>query len=249
MTTLVNNPVIKQLRILFGSAINLKMLFDIKDYDSIPEGLEAYLNELDKLSKICPSDVISKSNLLRHSGWMQKRVNEGNPNYCYGDIQDVCQTDIFAVEEFYLQYLTSTKEAADKFYDWQNIHPVIQQISRSRFETFHFADAVEACFKEINDIIKKQYHKIVGKEEDGDSLMRKSFTSTTNNNFNPIFKLADNATESGRNIQQGYMDIFAGSIKGIRNPKTHANLNIDPDESWEMIVLASHLMRMWEKFN
>lgn len=65
----------------------------------------------------------------------------------------------------------------------------------------------------------------------------------------PILKLGENGTESGRNIQQGYMDIFAGSMKGIRNPKAHANLNVNPDEAWEMIVLASHLMRMWEKFN
>ena len=132
-------------------------------------------------------------------------------------------------------------------FDWQNIHTIIQRIAKPRFESSHFADAVEASFKEINDIIKKAYINKEGQEKDGDSLMRKAFSTSSNNT--PLFLLADNSTDSGRNIQQGYMDIFAGSMKGIRNPKAHANLDVNPDEAWEMIVLASHLMRMWEKYN
>ncbi len=127
---------------------------------------------------------------------------------------------------------------------WTKIHPEIAKVSKSRFETDHYGDATEAAFKEVNDIIKKAYLKKTEKEEDGDSLMRRSFSPG-----NPVFLLADLSTESGRNIQQGYMEIFAGSMKGIRNPKAHANMDVHPEESWEMIMLASHLMRMWDKYN
>lgn len=35
-------------------------------------------------------------------------------------------------------------------------------------------------------------------------------------------------------------------MAAIRNPKAHANLEIDQLESWEKIVLASHLMKIWD---
>jgi uncharacterized protein (TIGR02391 family) len=126
-------------------------------------------------------------------------------------------------------------------FDWGIIHSEIYRVAKSRFDTGHFADAVEAAFKEINEIVKKEYKTREGKEEDGTSLMRKAFAHQ-----NPIFKLNDLSTDSLKNIQQGYMDIFAGVMMGIRNPKAHANLEINELDSWEKIVLASHLMKMWD---
>ena len=64
---------------------------------------------------------------------------------------------------------------------------------------------------------------------------------------NGTFKLKDLATENGKSLQQGYMEIFSGAMKGIRNPKAHANIEIDEIEAWEKIILASHLMKMWDK--
>lgn len=126
--------------------------------------------------------------------------------------------------------------------EWRNIPPVIERVAKKKYADGHFADSVESAFKEINDIVKKEYTKIKGNELDGVDLMRQAFSVK-----NPTFKLADLSDETGRNIQQGYMDIFAGAMMGIRNPKAHKNLDVHPDEAWEMIVLASHLMRMWDK--
>ena len=126
--------------------------------------------------------------------------------------------------------------------NWTSIHPIIINVAKSRFESQHYADSVEAAFKELNDVIKQSYKKDTGAEEDGDSLMRKAFSVK-----NPVYLLADNSNDSGKNIQQGYMDIFAGAMKGIRNPKAHSNIHVTPEEAWEMIILASHLARMWDK--
>lgn len=49
-------------------------------------------------------------------------------------------------------------------------------------------------------------------------------------------------TETDRSIQQGYMQIFAGAMTGIRNPKAHGNLNPDSSKALHLIALASLLM-------
>jgi uncharacterized protein (TIGR02391 family) len=57
---------------------------------------------------------------------------------------------------------------------------------------------------------------------DGKDLMEYAFSVK-----NPVLALDDLTTVTGRNIQVGYMQIFSGSMAGIRNPKAHANITID----------------------
>lgn len=126
---------------------------------------------------------------------------------------------------------------------WSFINQTIKEVAKPRFDAKQYADSVEAAFKELNDQIKIEYKKVKnGQEEDGDKLMRQSFSVG-----NPLFQLADTTTDNGKNIQQGYMEIFAGSMRGIRNPKAHKNLEIEKKEAVEKIILASHLMNTWEK--
>ena len=77
-----------------------------------------------------------------------------------------------------------------------------------------------------------------GRELDGASLMTTAFSVQ-----NPIIRLTELVTETDRNIQQGYMQIMAGSMTGIRNPKAHGNLNPDSTTALHLICLASLLMR------
>ena len=58
---------------------------------------------------------------------------------------------------------------------------------------------------------------------------------------NPIIVLDDISTESGKNIQRGYMDLFAGAMSGIRNPKAHDNIDIDEVRAIHLLFLASLL--------
>jgi hypothetical protein len=52
--------------------------------------------------------------------------------------------------------------------------------------------------------------------------------------------------ESGRNIQQGFMELFAGSMIGIRNPHAHENLSLDRNEAKHFVYLASLLMKRFK---
>ena len=120
---------------------------------------------------------------------------------------------------------------------WDLLHPKIVKVSKSRFETNHFADSVEAAFKEVNNIVKVIVKQRIVKEYDGADLMYKAFSLQK-----PIIELDDLTTETGKNIQNGYMQIFAGSMIGIRNPKAHENITIDDKRAIHFLFLASLLM-------
>ncbi len=117
----------------------------------------------------------------------------------------------------------------------------ILNVSEQHFDNEAYSDSVRAAFVELNDIIKKEYLQVSSLESDGDKLMKKVFSVD-----NPVFKLADTSTEMGKNIQQGYMEMFAGSIKAIRNPKSHMNFKISKLDAIEKLVIASHLLKVFD---
>ena len=121
---------------------------------------------------------------------------------------------------------------------WQLIHPRIAFLARPRFTTGQFGDAVEASYKEINEVVKRIVRDDHGKELDGASLMTTAFSRDK-----PLIRLTGLETTSDKNVQQGYMQIMAGAMIGIRNPVAHGNLNPDASTALHLICLASLLMR------
>lgn len=119
---------------------------------------------------------------------------------------------------------------------WELLHPTVAALARPRFEAGHYADAVEAALKEVNTAVKLIYQAVRGQELDGVPLMRKAFTPS-----DPVIVLDDLSTETGRNIQQGHMDLFAGAMAGIRNPKAHQNVTITPERAIHHFFVASLL--------
>ena len=120
---------------------------------------------------------------------------------------------------------------------WDIIHPVIKRISKLRFDNHQYADAVEASLKEINKRIRVIVKNAINQELDGSTLMERAFSLD-----NPIIKLADLNTESGKNIQKGYLKIFSGVMTGIRNPKAHDNLIINESNAIHLLFLSSLLL-------
>ncbi len=121
---------------------------------------------------------------------------------------------------------------------WSLIHPSIVEVSRTRFEHGHRADAVEAALKAVNTRIKRHIWRERRRELDGASLMYHAFSPD-----NPVIELADDlTTQSGKDMQRGYMEIFAGAMLGIRNPKAHENIDVDETRAFHHLFLASLLM-------
>jgi len=120
---------------------------------------------------------------------------------------------------------------------WSMIHKDIIKVAKNKFEDGYYADAVESAFKEINKRVKEIMKNKTGEELDGASLMYKAFSENK-----PVVILDNLSTETGRNIQKGYMQIFAGAMIGIRNPKAHENIVISKERATHFIFLASLLM-------
>lgn len=67
--------------------------------------------------------------------------------------------------------------------------------------------------------------------------MEKAFSAN-----NPIISLGDTSTQTGRDIQRGYMELFTGSVRCIRNPRAHERIVVDRTEAIRKLHLASLLM-------
>ena len=120
---------------------------------------------------------------------------------------------------------------------WSYLHPMIYNVSGNKFNQGFYSDAVESALKEVNSRIKRIYRRYRGEEKDGQDLMRKTFSPS-----NPFLIFEGLDTESGKNVQEGYMQIFAGAIQGIRNPKAHENTYISREDAIKRLILASLLM-------
>jgi uncharacterized protein (TIGR02391 family) len=125
---------------------------------------------------------------------------------------------------------------------WEHIHPRVRAVAKARFDSGHFADAVEAALKELNSTVKAHYRKATGRDADGSDLMHRAFSPR-----DPAFLLGDLATETGRSTQEGYMFIFAGAFKAVRNPKAHANIQIDRVRAIHHLHLASLLFFVFDE--
>lgn len=108
---------------------------------------------------------------------------------------------------------------------WALIHPIIAEVSKKRMKDGYYADAVEAACKTLNSLVREIVFDKTGEELDGANLMRKAFSPG-----NPIIRIGNIVNKSGHDMQQGYMDIFAGVMTGIRNPKAHDNEILNKEE-------------------
>jgi uncharacterized protein (TIGR02391 family) len=127
------------------------------------------------------------------------------------------------VEEFPAVDIKTPSTGSDFFND---LDTDIRRVSEPLLKGGHFADSVLAAFRELNHQVKQEYKRRKNAGLDGAELMHTAFSLK-----NPVFVLADQSTESGRNIQQGFMELFAGSMIGIRNPHAHENLSLDRNEA------------------
>lgn len=116
---------------------------------------------------------------------------------------------------------------------------LIRQASGALFRDRYYARAVEEAFKCLNNAVKD---KSGLSSTDGAGLMTTVFSANS-----PILKLNEFQSDSDKKEQQGYMEIYAGSMTGIRNPRAHEHTLVDSqDVALELLVLANHLMRKLE---
>lgn len=126
---------------------------------------------------------------------------------------------------------------------WGCLHSTIEDVSRPLFESEHYAQAVEAAYKQVEAIVKEKVADEIDEGIFGRDLMFQAFKEE-----DPLLQIpADLNTVTNRNIQEGYKFLFAGAFQGIRNPKAHNNLSIQKDTAIHMLFLASQLINVAER--
>lgn len=122
---------------------------------------------------------------------------------------------------------------------WEFIHPEIIRVSQKLYMDGHFANAACDAFIEINDRIKKIFAMLRPGIQIPDGVAAVQTVFSLNS---PILEICDLANESGKNIQKGYMEMMAGAMSALRNPKAHENISITAEDAMRRLIFASMLM-------
>ena len=117
----------------------------------------------------------------------------------------------------------------------QLLHPVIEQRSWSAFLRGDYDTAVFQAFKEVEIQIRKSSN--AGSDDYGVKLARFAFHTTTG----PLTNLA--APEGER---EALMHLMSGALGSYKNPHSHRRVELEPTETVEMLILASHLYKITE---
>ena len=116
----------------------------------------------------------------------------------------------------------------------------LREACRSLFANGHYALAVQKACIYVDNMVRAKSGRA---DKYGADLMRAVFSPD-----NPVLRLNELETRSNISEQRGYMDIFAGTMTGIRNPQAHEyDLEDSPEEALERLGLANHLMRMLKR--
>ena len=111
----------------------------------------------------------------------------------------------------------------------------LHRISRNLFANGHYSFAVLRAYNYLDKLVKAKSGLT---STTGADLMRKAFRPES-----PIITLNNLISESEKNEQRGYMDIFAGAMTAIRNPRAHEpELEDDPEVALRLLVMASQLI-------
>ena len=113
------------------------------------------------------------------------------------------------------------------------LHPTIAEKVWSIFAQGSYGTAVLEAFKQVEIAVRE-----TGDFEQGDygqDLMRKAFHPENG-------KLTDSAQEQSE--KQARYFLFAGAIGAYKNPSSHREVEFAPEEAAEIIIIASHLLRI-----
>ena len=120
-----------------------------------------------------------------------------------------------------------------KFLPKGQLHPIIAEKVWALFLRGDYDTAVFQGFKEVEIAVRKVGN--YANTDRGVDLMRKAFHVQNGN-------LTDLNQQQAE--KQARSDLFAGAIGSYKNPGSHRDVDVTAEEAAEMIIFASHLLRI-----
>jgi uncharacterized protein (TIGR02391 family) len=109
----------------------------------------------------------------------------------------------------------------------------LRAATRSRFQSRHYADAVEAGVKALSERIRAR----TGRTEDGDPLMTLVFSPSK-----PLLRINQRRSKADESAQRGHMLLCQGVVAAWRNPRAHALTDDDPARCLMMLGTIADLI-------
>ena len=131
----------------------------------------------------------------------------------------------------------TTEKIEISLYDEVITDRLLRSKTEKLFKDGHHARAVEEAYKLLDNIVKK--HSGLSKTDmTGAKRMNNVFSAN-----NPLLKLNAGNSTSEKDEQLGYMQIFAGCMTGIRNPRAHESDWEDTEQrALQLLAFANHLI-------
>lgn len=176
------DSLIGQMKNLF--AIKTPVRFDTPEYNQFHCDLIQYIYE-NHFEESDEWKIISRN--LVYTSTQRMAVGEGNTI--------LIQLDALKRRELGLRFAV----------DWKLVHLDIIRVARSLYQDGHYFESARSAFIEINARVKKLFPELRGKDGkqlDGYPLMQTVFSAKS-----PKIVIADTSTDTGENVQRGFMDM------------------------------------------
>jgi uncharacterized protein (TIGR02391 family) len=120
------------------------------------------------------------------------------------------------------------------------VHAAIADKVYPAFLRGEYDTAVFQAFREVEIAVRKA--SAYQQEMIGVKLMREAFRPAQGSSSGPLTDTSLPVAE-----QEGMMSLFAGAIGLYKNPQSHRNVPTDPSDAAEVIIFASHLLRIVDR--
>lgn len=118
------------------------------------------------------------------------------------------------------------------------LHPNLWRAISSTYEAGNYSHAILDAIHYLSDVIREKS----GLGGDGATLVGQALGGN-----NPKLKLNKLQTDSERNEQAGYQDILRGIYRGIRNPRSHEQIEDTQDTANAVILFINYLLTILEE--
>ena len=123
--------------------------------------------------------------------------------------------------------------------EWIYIHDLIKVSSKKKFTDVYYTDAAFSSCKEVLDRIRSIY---INMTPNGDDLDDAALVCHMFSPKNPKLVMYNEKNRTNENLQKGTYAIAEGFVSSIRNILGHKKIEMNKEESFQTLALASLLM-------